>query len=212
MSTTIEVYPSINAMPLVEQIRTRAQELFQELLDRYNIKSTVEIKAYFLVFDSKGPEVPIGSRWEKDIGLCFQYLINGQWKANTWPSCYPFDDDDRITEEDLKEDESDAEGSAPEFLGQLWFAEEYAGRVPASKLTRAAQCDHRWDEYRNLGGHAVASTEYGLVAAALDEATDGFILSVDSAFEESHNGEGAAEFLSWWGDRQMEMYGVQSFL
>ena len=68
-----------------------------------------------------------------------------------------------------------------------------------------------WYEYRNLGGPAVASTGYGLVAAALAEATNGVIASFDSAFDIEHNGESAQKFLTWWGEKQMTFYGTESF-
>lgn len=73
------------------------------------------------------------------------------------------------------------------------------------------ECCNRDIRYRNAGGPAVSSTGYGLVAAALAEATDGIIASFDSAFGEDANGQSAAEFLAWWGDRQLAFYGLDRF-
>lgn len=103
-------------------------------------------------------------------------------------------------------------GRHPRSLGEWWIAEELAGAVPTDKLAKVLRSDHYWSEYRNMGGPAVASTGYGLVAAALAEATDGVIASFDSAFDIEHNGETAERFLSWWGDRQIDWYGPERFL
>ena len=72
--------------------------------------------------------------------------------------------------------------------------------VGVSETRSIVGADCYWYEYRNMGGPAVASTGYGLVAAALAEATEGIIALFDSAFDVEHNGESAEQFLAWWGD------------
>ena len=84
--------------------------------------------------------------------------------------------------------------------------------MPQATLDLVLAQDHYWYEYRNMGGPAVASTGYGLVAAALAEATDGVIASFDSAFDIEHNGETAEQFLSWWGDRRLTSTEPERFL
>lgn len=197
-------------MPLVEETRARTQELFQELLDRRGIGSTIEVKAFYPT--SEGPDryVDVDLRWRKDLHLGFGYWINGDWDSSSWPSCFERDGDDLITEEDIKSDE-DPDGVSPDLLGQWWIAEDLADIVSPDKLARILRSDHYWYEYRNMGGPAVASTGYGLVAAALAEATDGIIASWDSAFDSEHNGEAAEQFLTWWGDRQIDFYGEERF-
>ncbi|MCQ5272466.1 hypothetical protein NE578_05400 [Schaalia odontolytica] len=88
---------------------------------------------------------------------------------------------------------------------------QFEDLLPPEQLTKVLRQDHYWYEYRNLGGPAVASTGYGLVAAALAEATNGVIASFDSAFDIEHNGESAQKFLTWWGEAQMTFYGTESF-
>jgi hypothetical protein len=63
-----------------------------------------------------------------------------------------------------------------------------------------------------MGGPGVASTGYGLTAAALAEFTDGVLASFDCAFGDQHNGETADRFLAWWGDQQIGFYGTERFL
>lgn len=210
MSTNIDVYPASPVMPLVEETRARTQRLFQELLDRHRVGSVVEVKAFHPSDDGSIRYVEPDLRWEPEMGLGFGYWINGTWDSSSWPSCLRREEDDLVEQSDLASDERPY-GYSPEFLGRWYVLAELQVALPAEKLAAIDSADHYWFEYRNAGGPAVASTGYGLVAAALAEATDGVIASFDCAFDESHNGESAAEFLAWWGDRQIDFYGVESF-
>ena len=207
MSTTIDVYPTINALPLVEEIRGRTQELFQTLLNRHGIGSTIEVKAFYpSSADIPIKYVEIDTVWTPDLYLGFEYSIDGIWDSDSWPSC-SFVEDDRISEEDLVYPFN----SKPEHLGLWYIVEEFEDIVPPTRLAKILAQDHYWTDERNFAGPAVASTGYGLVCAALAEATDGIIASFDSAFDGKHNGETAEEFLSWWGDRQINFYGEDAF-
>ena len=208
MSTTIDVYPTINALPLVEEIRGRTQELFQTLLNRHGIGSTIEVKAlYPSPTDAPIKYVEKDTVWTPDLYLTFDYLIDGIWDSASWPSCSFVEDDDRISEEDL----TDPPDYKPEYLGLWYIVGEFEDIVPPTRLAKILAQDHYWSDERNFGGPPVASTGYGLVCAALAEATDGIIASFDCAFDEKHNGETAEEFLLWWGDRQINFYGEDAF-
>ena len=208
MSTTIDVYPTVDALPLVEEIRGRTQELFQTLLNRHGIGSTIEVKAFYpSSADIPIKYVEIDTVWTPDLYLGFEYSIDGIWDSDSWPSCSFVEDDDRISEEDLVYPFN----SKPEHLGLWYIVEEFEDIVPPTRLAKILAQDHYWSDERNFGGPPVASTGYGLVCAALAEATDGIIASFDCAFDEKHNGETAEEFLSWWGDRQINFYGEDAF-
>ena len=208
MSTTIDVYPTVDALPLVEEIRGRTQELFQTLLNRHGIGSTIEVKAFYpSSADIPIKYVEIDTVWTPDLYLGFEYSIDGIWDSDSWPSCSFVEDDDRISEEDLVYPFN----SKPEHLGLWYIVEEFEGIVPPTRLAKILAQDHYWTDERNFGGPPVASTGYGLVCAALAEATDGIIASFDSAFDDKHNGETAEEFLLWWGDRQINFYGEDAF-
>lgn len=196
-------------MPLVEQTRARTQELFQQLLDRRGIVSKIEVKA-FCPNAEPGPIRYAADelRWHQGLDLGFGYWINGEWDSSSWPSCVAVEADDFVTEEDTVWPFL----WSPEFIGCRTIIDDFEGVVPAPKLGQLLTQDHYWYEYRNAGGPAVASTGYGLVAAALAEATDGVLASSDSAFDIEHNGETAEQFLSWWGDRQVDWYGPERFL
>lgn len=209
MSTTIDIYPATEHLPLVEQTRARTQKLFQELLDRRGIASTIEVKAFYVNPGSGHIRyVADGLRWHTGLALGFAYWINGEWDSSSWPSCRAVEADDFVTEEDTLE----PYGWASEFIGVRTIIEEFQAILPNAKLERVLAQRHYWYEYRNMGGPAVASTGYGLVAAALAEATDGVIASFDSAFDIEHNGETAEQLLTWWGDYQIDFYGAESFL
>ena len=208
MSTTIDVYPTINALPLVEEIRGRTQELFQTLLNRHGIGSTIEIKAFY----PSPADIPIkyvekDVVWTPDLYLGFEYLIDGIWDSDSWPSCSFVEDDDRISEKHLVYPFD----SKPEHLGLWNIVEEFEDIVPPTRLEKILVQDHYWSDERNFDGSPVASTGYGLVCAALAEATEGITASFDCAFDDKHNGETAEEFLAWWGDRKIDFYGEDAF-
>lgn len=208
MSTTIDVYPTINALPLVEEIRGRTQELFQTLLNRHGIGSTIEIKAFY----PSPADIPIkyvekDVVWTPDLYLGFEYLIDGIWDSDSWPACFSVDDDMRISEKHLVYPFD----SKPEHLGLWNIVEEFEDIVPPTRLEKILVQNHYWSDERNFDGSPVASTGYGLVCAALAEATEGIIASFDCAFDDKHNGETAEEFLAWWGDRKIDFYGEDAF-
>ena len=188
MSTAIDVYPTVNALPLVEEIRGRTQELFQTLLNRHGIGSTIEVKAFY----PSRADIPIkyvekDVVWTPDLYLGFAYSIDGIWDSNSWHSCSFIEADDR------------------------YIVEELEDIVPPTRLSKILAQDHYWFDENNSDGPPVASTGYGLVCAALAEATEGIIASFDCESDEKYNGETAEEFLSWWGDRQIDFYGEDAF-
>ena len=188
MSTAIDVYPTVNALPLVEEIRGRTQELFQTLLNRHDIGSTIEVIAFY-PSPSKLPikDVEKDTVWTPDLYLGFEYLIDGIWDSNSWHSCSFIEADDR------------------------YIVEELEDIVPPTRLSKILAQDHYWFDENDSDGPPVASTGYGLVCAALAEATEGIIASSDCAFAKKHNGETTEEFLSWWGDRHIDFYGEDAF-
>ena len=188
MSTTIDVYPTVDALPLVEEIRGRTQELFQTLLNRHGIGSTIEVIAFY-PSPSKVPikDVEKDTVWTPDLYLGFEYLIDGIWDSNSWHSCSFIEADDR------------------------YIVEELEDIVPPTRLSKILAQDHYWFDENNSDGPPVASTGYGLVCAALAEATEGIIASFDCESDEKYNGETAEKFLAWWGDRQIDFYGEDAF-
>ena len=188
MSTAIDVYPTVNALPLVEEIRGRTQELFQTLLNRHGIGSTIEVIAFY-PSPSKLPikDVEKDTVWTPDLYLGFEYLIDGIWDSNSWHSCSFIEADDR------------------------YIVEELEDIVPPTRLSKILAQDHYWFDENDSDGPPVASTGYGLVCAALAEATEGIIASSDCESDEKYNAETAEEFLAWWGDRQIHFYGEDAF-
>lgn len=188
MSTTIDVYPTVDALPLVEEIRGRTQELFQTLLNRHGTGSTIEVIAFY-PSPSKVPikDVEKDTVRTPDLYLGFEYSIDGIWDSDSWHSCSFVEDDDQCIVEELED------------------------IVPPSRLAKILAQDHYWSDEGNFDGSPVASTGYGLVCAALAEATEGIIASSDCEFDEKYNGETAEEFLAWWGDRQIDFYGEDAF-
>jgi hypothetical protein len=201
------VYLATDFMPLVEQTRARTQELFQRALDRHNINSTIGIKSLL----SKGTEGPRryvenNLRWEKGLELGFDCFLNGERISALWPICFPLEDEDYITKEEIEQSEY-----SPEFIGVWRIVDDFTGIVPSTTLNAILTQDHYWNEYRSIGTHTIGSTGYGFVMDAVAEATDGILATFDGAFDLAHNGETAEQFLSWWEDQQFANYGLESF-
>lgn len=216
MSTTIDVYPTTDYLPLVEETRIRTQELYQQLLDRYGIDSTVEVKAFYpcKTANEEVRYVDPATRWHVPMDLGFAYLINGEWRASSWPTLRARERVGQSWVNDYEESNGKF-GYPASMLGQLLpiEADEFEITLTPEELRLVNAQDHNWYEYRNAAGPAVSSIGYGFVAAALAEETNGRMASTDGAFpSEGHNGETAEQFLTWWGDAQMAFYGKDSFL
>lgn len=214
MSTSIDVYPTLSAFPLVDETRQRTQELFQHLLNDFDIQSTIEVKAFFSHKDDEGLQyVDPSTRWSVEMHLGFAYFVNGEWRASSWPSLWARE---RITQSyvDSYEKYGPDDGYPASMLGEFLPIEEDDFEVPlsADELKLLNMQDHSWDEYRNMGGPVISSIGYGFVAAALAEETEGRIASVDGALPSGHSGETASQFLQWWGSERISSYGVSPFL
>lgn len=186
----------------------RAEELFQQLLDSHDIDVTVTIKAHVLTTETGGnlKPAPPGLRWEPGMRLRFGYYLNGMWDSISWPSFYTTDADPYITEEDLPLYPNG-------YVGQHNIAADFAHRLTAEELEALGSMTCDFDEYGSVAGSAVSSAGYGLVAVALAEATVGRRANWDCAFDDdSHQGDTAAEFVNWWGDRQIAFYKREGFM
>ncbi|WP_454296697.1 hypothetical protein [Salana multivorans] len=128
MSTTIDVYPTTATFTLVEQTRARTEELFNELLRRHGLESVVTVHAY-VMRDGATVPVPEGMVWAIDTHLVFEYAVDGDPRACSWPSCRARDD------EDIDED-----------TGNWFVIDELRGRVDESRLEAADVVGHHWYE------------------------------------------------------------------
>ena len=86
MSTTIDIYPSTERLPLVEETRARTQELFERLLDRRGIASTIEVKAFHLNSSLvRLPRITLYA-WHKGLDLDSD-TGSTERGLQPWPSC-----------------------------------------------------------------------------------------------------------------------------
>ena len=211
---TIDVYPTMDVLPLVADTASRAEALFNELLSHHGIAPEVRIEPYY--YPASVTEairrVEPGVRWSLGLELGFNYRLHGEDCGNSFPACVAFEEEDRICENDLLGNSKySSVGYEQRFLGQ-WgvIADLAAEMIEPELLVKAARSQHYWYEYRSAVSGAVASTGYGFVAAALAEQTGGLIASWDCAFDEP-NGQTADQFLLWWGEKQISLYGLDTF-
>ncbi|PJM75026.1 hypothetical protein [Bifidobacterium simiarum] len=214
MSTTLVVYPTTDYLPLVEETQSRTQELYQQLLDRYGIDSTVEVKAfYFCNPDEESHRVDSSTRWHVEMDLYFAYAINGEWRSGSFPTLMERALIDQCDIDDFVKSDGQ-EGYAPSRMGECEPLDVNEFDVPLSEETLGLMNTQRhfWYDLRYSCSPAVPSVGYGLVAAALAEETNGRISSLDDTLSfRGHNGETAEQFLAWWGDKQMAFYGKEPF-
>lgn len=145
------------------------------------------------------------------LGVGFAYLVNGIWVATSWPGMF---ERERVTHFEVEDYEKlgPKYGYPASMLGELIpLEDEFDVRLSPEEIRLVNSQDHYWSDERSMGGHAVSSAGYGLVAAALAEETAGRISSIDCALSEGHNGEIAEQFLAWWGDSQLDFYGTGHF-
>ncbi|MGL5406287.1 MAG: hypothetical protein ACRDAX_05795 [Propionibacteriaceae bacterium] len=214
MSTTIEVYPTTDVLPLVVETASRAEALFNELLSRHGIVPEVKIEPYYYpasVADAIR-RVEFGVRWSTGLELEFHYRLHGEDRGNSFPACVVFEEEDQICQDDLLGNgKSPSVGYDQRFLGQWAVIADLADEMIEPELiAKAARSQHYWYECRSAVSGAVASAGYGFVAAALAEQTGGLIASWDCAFDEP-NGQTAEQFLLWWGEKQISWYGLDTF-
>jgi hypothetical protein len=132
------MYPATDFMPLVEQTRARTQELFQRALDRHNIDSTIEVRAFYQD-EAEGPRCYVENNlhWKKGLKLGFDYFLNGEWISASWPICLPLEDENYITKEEIEQSEY-----SPDFLGVWRILDDFTGIVPPTTLNAILTQDH----------------------------------------------------------------------
>lgn len=197
MSIRIDVYPRTDVLPLVDQTRARAQELFQQLLVENEIESRIEIKAFYpldneteIDEEPKSRFVSKDAKWQPDKNVAFAYYINDQWDSNSLTKFLSTSD------------------AQQEYKSEMV---DYGLLLPQQLDAILAQHHFRQEERDSVNGPAVSSTGYGFVAAALAEATEGLMFT-DTGSGICHDRESAKDFLEWWGDEQFSFYGKELFI
>lgn len=210
MSTTIDVFPTSDFMPLVDSTRARTQELFNNFLRANGIDTNIEVRAFYPGDPQEVRYVPLGTRWEVGMELGFAYWIDGKWISSSFPSCFARE---LVDEWDIQPYGKCEAAYPPEMLGQQRPLDrsDFPTPIPDDAWALMNEQDHYWYEYRSIGTHALASTGYGFVCAALAESTEGRIFSDDGAFDWEHSGQTAEQFLMWWGQDELAFYGVKAY-
>lgn len=168
MSTSIEVRPSTDVMPLVEQIRARTEQLFSEFLLGHGIASHIEVVAHNWTTgrSSFGDSRASVAGWYEP-----QYELLAQWQAR-WER-------HRVSEPDVKVYCGEEPDYPPEMLGKYYPIdwEDCGVDVPQIERDRCEAQKHYWQDERSFGSGTIVSTGYGFVMAAIAEATQGRIMS-----------------------------------
>lgn len=189
VSTSIDVFPLSAYQPSFREVRDLTQQRYNDLLARHDVPYRIDIEVILSRSHDRATESDLDARWLADTGATFLYCVDGTTAAASWPAC-------------MSDDDPDIEGH---------MVDEWEDRLPASTLEQARRIGYWWSDHRPMGGRAVSSVGYGLVAAAISELADGLICSSDNAFPEEWSPMRHEEFLARWGDDEIQWHGVERF-
>ena len=185
MSTTFDVYPCTNKLPSFAAILDRSTAELHRFLESVGVRARPQIHVR-LQRGSDHAHLPCDLsdevRWDKNV---YAWFMVGEVPGGT--DAY-FDD----SRDDLREQ---------------WERELTYQRTPEAErnyknlesgIRQAIDVGHRWFFRRSAGQPAVINLAYGLIAASLASLTDGFVDSIDSAWDWQRLPALPGDFLSWY--------------
>lgn len=178
MSTTFDVYPISQKIPTFSAILERATPELHRFLGSVGVKARPPIHVRLqrkvdhahLPFDLHGPAC-----WDKDV---YAWFTVGEIPGGT----------------DVYYDDS------TEDIRVSWEEELENPKYNHFEATirQAMQVGHSWSFRRSAGQWATTNIAYGLIAASFADLTQGFIHSIDSAWDWDRLPAYPADFLKWY--------------
>ena len=166
MSTTFEVYPKINYKPSFTELINLSERKVEEFLSEFNINIKPKIcVCIYSAGSNVGREVNLNDPivWNKDecAWFCIQSIVGGT-------DAYF-----------CKFNELNKEYWNDEFIdnNKVIEKEEF--------IKECLKNEYYWYFRRSAGQPAIINLTYGLIASALAELTEGFIISNDSGWDYS---------------------------
>jgi hypothetical protein len=178
VSTTFDVYPRTSQLPTFAAILDRSTAELHRFLGSVGIHARPPIHVRLQRYEDHGHlpfDLSDEARWGKNI---YAWFMVGEVPGGT----------------DAYYDDS------PEHIREFWNGElqntKYRENEPA--IRQAIEIGHAWSFRRSMGQWAVINIAYGLIAASLASLTDGFVHSVDSAWDWDRLPALPQDFLIWY--------------
>ncbi len=178
MSTTFEVYPRDKELPSFSALIDRSTMELHRFLDSIGIRSRpcIHVRLQACADHAQVPFSPDDpARWNEDT---YAWFMVGEVPGGS--DAYFDDDADEIRHY---------------WDGEL---ENPKCKKRESLIRECVLTGHRWWFRRSAGQPAIINLAYGLMAGSLAAITDGFVYSVDSAWDWERMPALPAEFLSWY--------------
>jgi hypothetical protein len=178
MSTTFEVYPRTSTLPTFAAIINRSTQELHRFLDSVGIRSRPRINLRIQACADHS-QLPFSlddlARWDKQT---YAWFMVGDVLGGT--DAY-FDDNAIAIREYI-------EG---EFGNHRYKQHE-------ALIRECTAAGHRWRFRRSIGQPAIINLTYGLIAGSMAAITDGFVYSMDSAWDYETMPALPEDFLNWY--------------
>ncbi len=179
MSTTFDVYPKLSKIPSFQEILDLSSARLSEYLIDHGISAQPKIDVVLL------------SR-RRDQPKPFDLNSPARWGASEYAWFYV----------ESAPGGTDAYFQMNEEIDyEIWDEEISINSRAAEKKTLIKEClinGYQWSFRRSAGQPAIINLAYGMIAASLAELTEGFITSIDSAWDYERFPATAQEFFSWY--------------
>ncbi len=184
MSTVFDVFPAKDFIPSYRELLRVATKHVNDFLRSYAIESPVTLAVGLRTNDDESRVLPID-------------LDSPCWWPNTQYAWFHVPGvgggTDAYADLINQDDEDD--------LGKALLTEEIAGPKAvefADLIRQSLQIGRFWGFRRSAGQPAIIKIAYGMIAASLAELTDGFIFSIDGAWDHRLLPARPANFLRWY--------------
>ena len=178
MSTTFDVYPGLASIPTFANLLERSTAELHRFLESVDIQARPQIRVQLLRKENNAAlvfELDDPAQWGKDVYAWFSVgTVAGGADAY-------FE-------------------NSPESMHEFWEEEltDPKYELFRPRIRSAEVVGHCWSFRRSAGQSATINIAYGLIAASMAELTDGFVHSIDSAWDWELMPALPLEFLSWY--------------
>jgi len=179
MSTTFQVYPQTSYIPSFKEVVAVSQQKLNGFLDDYNIKAHPPITVQLRTME---PDTILSLPWEQPAIWsqdCYAWFIVSPVNGGTDAYFCDLDSEDR---EDWNE----------------WCQEDEQIAKRQGLVRACLTQGYYWSFRRSMGQSGLINLTYGLIAASFAELTDGFIYSLDGAWDYKRFPATAQELYSWY--------------
>jgi hypothetical protein len=178
VSTTFTVHPCEHCVPTFSEILDRSTQELHRFLESVDIKARPPVHLR-LQRGSDNGHTPFDlrdeARWDKSV---YAWFMVGDARGGT----------------DAYYEDSRA------YIQEYWDGQKEGAEYERfrTKIRKSIDVGHWWTFRRSAGQPAIINLAYGLIAASVASLTDGFVDSIDSAWDSDRLPATADDFLSYY--------------